>query len=206
MDKNDFITIINITMAKIRDYIKLILSLFFIFLYLPHILIVIINRGGVKEYVMSDVSRMMTREYIKVNDWLGLIFLLHTNSYFRTLFYYRIGPVKALLIRWYRPGNKYFTMSYKTKIGKGMLIAHPYATIINAESIGENFSCIQCTTLGASKGARPVIGDNVSCGANVIIIGPVRVGNNVTIGAGSVVVKDLPDNCVAVGNPARVVK
>ena len=86
-----------------------------------------------------------------------------------------------------------------------MLIAHPYATIINAESIGSNFSCIHCTTIGAHKG-RAVIGDNVSLGANVTIIGNVHIGNNVTIGAGSVVVKDLPDNCIAVGNPCRVIK
>lgn len=44
------------------------------------------------------------------------------------------------------------------------------------------------------------------CGAKVMIIGGIRIGNNVTIGAGSVVVKDIPDDCVAVGNPARVIK
>lgn len=38
------------------------------------------------------------------------------------------------------------------------------------------------------------------------IIGGVTIGNNVVIGAGSVVVKDIPDNCVAVGNPCRVIK
>ena len=75
-----------------------------------------------------------------------------------------------------------------------MWIAHPYATVINAESIGKNFSCIHCTTLGAKCEDRPIIGDNVSLGANV------------TIGAGSVVVKDIPDNCIAAGNPARVTK
>ena len=75
-----------------------------------------------------------------------------------------------------------------------MWIAHPYATVINAESIGKNFSCIHCTTLGAKCEDRPIIGDNVSLGANVTIIGKVHIGNNVTIGAGSVVVKDIPDN------------
>lgn len=43
-------------------------------------------------------------------------------------------------------------------------------------------------------------GNNVALGANVTIIGPVHVGNNVIIGAGSVVVKDILDNCIAVGN------
>ena len=87
-----------------------------------------------------------------------------------------------------------------------MLVAHPYATIINAESIGDNFSCIHCTTLGAKKNGRPVIGKNVSLGANVTIVGNVHIGNNVIVGAGSVVVKDVPDNCVVVGNPARIIK
>lgn len=87
-----------------------------------------------------------------------------------------------------------------------MWIAHPYATILNAQSIGKNFRCIHCTTLGASKNGIPTIGDNVSLGASVTIIGGVHIGNNVTIGAGSVVVKDIQDNCVAVGNPCHVVK
>lgn len=40
----------------------------------------------------------------------------------------------------------------------------------------------------------------------LVIVGGVKIGNNVTIGAGSVVVKDIPDNSVAVGNPAKVKK
>ena len=87
-----------------------------------------------------------------------------------------------------------------------MRISHPFATIINAESIGAIFSCIHCTTLGAKQNGRPILGDGVQLGANVTIIGNVHIGNNVTIGAGSVVVKDIPDNAIAVGNPARVIK
>ena len=51
-----------------------------------------------------------------------------------------------------------------------------------------------------------MIGDNVTLGVNVTIIGGITIGNNVIIGAGSVVVKDIPDNSVAVGNPARVIR
>ena len=43
-------------------------------------------------------------------------------------------------------------------------------------------------------------------GANVNIIGDVKIGDNVIIGAGSVVVKDIPSNCIAAGNPAKVIK
>lgn len=50
------------------------------------------------------------------------------------------------------------------------------------------------------------IGDNVFVGAGTIVLPGVSIGNNVVIGAGSVVSRDIPDNCVAVGNPARVVK
>ena len=52
----------------------------------------------------------------------------------------------------------------------------------------------------------PVIGDNVYIAANATVIGGVNIGNNVIIGAGSVVVNDIPDNSVAVGNPARVIR
>ena len=55
--------------------------------------------------------------------------------------------------------------------------------------------------------AKPVIiGDNVWIGGSVTILPGVTIGSNVTIGAGSVVVKDIPDGCVAVGNPCKVVK
>lgn len=87
-----------------------------------------------------------------------------------------------------------------------MLIAHPYATVINAESIGDYFSCLHGTTIGAKKAGRPFLGDNVSLGANVTIIGAVHIGNNVVVGAGSVVVKDVPDNCVVAGNPAKIIR
>ncbi len=55
--------------------------------------------------------------------------------------------------------------------------------------------------------ARPIIvGNNVWIGGNVCVLGGVSIGDNTVIGAGSVVVKDIPGNCVAVGNPCHVIK
>ena len=59
-------------------------------------------------------------------------------------------------------------------------------------------------TGGVTQG--PKLGNNVDVGAHVCILGNIKIGNNVKIGAGSIVVKDIPDNCVVVGNPAKVIK
>ena len=63
-------------------------------------------------------------------------------------------------------------------------------------------------TIGGKSGwyEVPVIGNNVHISAGARILGPVRVGNNVLIGANAVVVKDVPDNCVVAGVPAKIIK
>lgn len=59
---------------------------------------------------------------------------------------------------------------------------------------------------GYEYGIPVVIGDNVWIGGSAVILPGVHVGNNVVIGAGSVVTKDLPDNVIAAGNPCRVIR
>lgn len=51
-----------------------------------------------------------------------------------------------------------------------------------------------------------MIGDNVQIGAGAVLVGNIHIGNNVCIGANAVVLRDLPDNCTAVGMPAKPVK
>lgn len=156
--------------------------------------------------IMSDLDVLRTKLNIHIPACLSLLYFLHNDRYFRQLFYFRIGPIWAMLISWLRPGDGHFVISKDMTMGKSCLIAHPFATILNAESIGDNFSCRHCTTVGIKNNGRPIIGNNVYLGASATIIGPIHIGNNVIVGAGSVVVNDIPDNCVVAGNPARVIK
>lgn len=159
--------------------------------------------GGV---IRSDIKSNSYSISVSLPSVLSLIFLLHFDSCFRSLFYHRVGPFKGALISWYRPGDKYFRISSTTKIGNGFKLFHPYSTIVNADSIGNNCYIAQCTTIGYSSKGRPTIGNNVGISAHCVIIGNVNIGDNVIIGAGSVVVKDVPSNCVIAGNPAKIIR
>ena len=83
-------------------------------------------------------------------------------------------------------------------IGKNLTLAHPYAiTITKNAIIGENCFILQNVTIGgSSEPIKIVIGNNVSIGADSVILGgEIKIGNNVNIGAMSFVNKDIPDNC-----------
>lgn len=89
----------------------------------------------------------------------------------------------------------------KVKIGKNVMIA-PNVSIYTAGHPLHPDS----RNSGYEYGIPVTIGDNVWIGGSVTIVPDVHIGNNVVIGAGSVVTKDIPDNAVAVGNPCRVIR
>lgn len=162
------------------------------------------HRNEILQDMMADM-KYRKANFRGINAVL-YVFLL--DRYYRTLFYHRVGCI-SWLIKWLWPGEKTFHPLCHD-IGGGVFCIHPFSTILNANKIGENFSCRQNTTIGNKSddkpNERPIIGNNVVLGANVVIIGNIRVGDNVMVGAGSVVIKDVPANCIVVGNPARVVK
>ena len=96
-------------------------------------------------------------------------------------------------------------------IGKGFFIDHGTGVIIGETAIvGDNVTMYQGVTLGGTgkeTGKRhPTIGDNVMISAGAKIIGSFTVGENSKIGAGSVVIEEVPPNCTVVGVPGRIVK
>lgn len=89
----------------------------------------------------------------------------------------------------------------------GTMFPHPVGIVIGKGAvIGKNCVIYQNVTIGQEHNALPKIGDNVQIYAGAILIGDITIGNNVMIGAGSVVTKSIPDNAVVVGNPAKIIK
>lgn len=175
-------------------------------LFIPHL--ILFWRASQKSAIVNDAKRSIILSGSNYPNITAILWLFENDCYFRSLFYHRIG-ILSNLVSWYTPGEKTF-LPCCPSIGEGVKLAHPYATILNAKSIGKNFTVRQCTTIGNKRDGRndlvPVIGDNVNVGANVVIIGDITIGNNVVIGAGSVVIHDVPDNSIVAGNPARVIR
>lgn len=97
------------------------------------------------------------------------------------------------------------------QIGKGLFIDHGMGVVIGETTqIGDDVTLYQGVTLGGTGkdvGKRhPTLGNNVLIGAGAKVLGPVRIGDNARIGAGSIVLHNLPANCTAVGNPAEIVR
>jgi serine O-acetyltransferase len=96
------------------------------------------------------------------------------------------------------------------RIGKKLFIDHGMGVVIGETAeIGNNVTIYQGATLGGTgkeKGKRhPTIGDNVVIASGAKVLGPFKVGDNSKIGAGSVVLREVPPNCTVVGVPGRVV-
>lgn len=107
--------------------------------------------------------------------------------------------------------HKYhFQIPASVEIGEGFYIGHFGSIVINPKAkLGKNINIHQGVTIGQTnrgkKKGAPVIGDEVWIGINSVIVGGIRIGNNVLIAPNSYVNFDVPDNSIVLGNPGKII-
>ncbi len=102
------------------------------------------------------------------------------------------------------------SLPYTVKVGRRVRIWHHGGMILHARAIGDDCHIRQNTTFGVARSNQntelPTIGNRVDIGCNSCILGAVTIGDDAKIGAGAVVLQDVPAAAIAVGVPAKVLK
>lgn len=143
----------------------------------------------------------------------SVTFWFRVGSYFKSkrnpLLVFLLIPVKIvyyLICHW-----NGVELPIGTKVGGGLSIKHFPGLVVAYDSIiGENCTLNHDITIGRSFGGTragcPIIGNNVIIFPGARVIGRIKIGNNVIISANAVLTKDVPNNCVVAGVPAKIVK
>ena len=106
-------------------------------------------------------------------------------------------------------GNRYgFDFGYRSQMGMGYSIIHNTGVIFMPESAGDKIMFRNFVVIGEKLPGEgnPTIGNDVMFGAGCKVIGKIKIGSHVIVGANAVVTHDVPDNSVVVGIPARVIR
>ena len=165
-----------------------------------------------KHLIEMDVKRWREIDGTDFGFFQSLNLYLTYKKEFRNLILHRLKhPSKSPLTLMhyvitrmlFRPMESLYI--YTKDIGGGLYIQHGFATIISAKKIGENCRIYQQVTIGYKGEDSPVLEDNVSvtCGAKVL--GKVTMHSGSLAAAGAVVVKDVPENAIVAGVPAKVI-
>jgi serine O-acetyltransferase len=167
----------------------------------------LVERAGVYNVVLQDVRRwyecMGWRE--DGSDAARFAVLVAKFPEFRNLVHYRIGELPAL----WRLAARTIWRNEKTlhihcdSVGAGLFIQHGFATTITAHSIGRDCWINQQVTIGHTTKGQPVIGDRVQIAAGAVVVGPVNVGDDATIGVNATVVKSVPSGVTMVAPQAQ---
>lgn len=148
--------------------------------------------GGVKSYLFNDIWRF--QRVLRKHEYFA-----NCNSVLRYWYAYRHKKLGRMLG---------ITIPINT-CGAGLSIAHIGTIVINGEArIGENCRIHVCVNIGAAaqdSSSVPVLGDNCYIGPGAKLYGGITLGNNVAIGANSVVNKSFESDCVIAGVPAKVI-
>lgn len=169
---------------------------------------------GLISYIRDEIKVIKERDAAIHSD---LEVFLYPS--FKVMIYYRIAhrmyeKKHYFLARWISQKGARKTgieIHPGAKIGKGFFIDHGNGVIIGETTIiGDNVTLYQGVTLGGTgkeHGKRhPTVGNNVMISTGAKVLGSFTIGDNSKIGAGSVVLKEVPPNSTVVGVPGRVVK
>lgn len=152
----------------------------------------------------GKLKLMLTEPGYRYIFWMRFCSYLKNNKLWFPVFLYARWRLRACS---YRFGIQ---IPPSTRIGNGFYIGHFGGIVINPRAtLGKNVNISQGVTIGqASRGPKKgcaEIGDCVYIGPGAKIVGAVKIGNHVAIGANAVVTKDLPDQAVAAGVPAKII-
>jgi serine O-acetyltransferase len=161
--------------------------------------------------IAGSTDRLELLEQLRRGESYAYVFWMRTCNYAdsRPVLRRTLRPIarRALRRLTYRLG---ISIPAATQIGSGFYIGHFGGIVVSPRSvIGKNCNISQGVTVGQSNRGRnkgcPVLGDGVYIGPGAKIVGAVRVGNNVAIGANCVVTRDVSDDSVVVGVPGKVI-
>jgi len=152
------------------------------------------NKGNIKSQMVLVLFRLAS--FIRSNKILVVLFFWY-------LLFYRI------FVEWFLN----IEIQWNATIGKGLRLEHGHGVVIHGDAVIGDFCVIRhLTTIGIIENADgtlskpPKVGNHVNIGVSVAIIGDIEIGDRVIIGAGSIVVKSVPSDCVTFGNPAKTIK
>lgn len=142
----------------------------------------------------------------KKNYRVVLIFRILNHYHKRKYFSILLSPLSV----YYRlMTNKYcIDLPEATTIGPGFRLNHGYGIVVNKRCIiGSNVYIGHNVTIGSNSPQKfPRIGNNVTIFPGSIIIGDVTIGDNVIVGAGSLVIKSIPPNTIVGAHPCKILK
>lgn len=178
-------------------------------LYFPLYLYFVLKNKYVLKQEVETWYRILPIDKMSSNI-KSAVLLLSLLPEFRSVLYFRYNTHRFNPLKWIYRTQVGLFIGNDQKIGSGLVIQHGFSTIINAEKVGDNCQIWQNVTIGKAHSGksqpRPIIGNNVKICCHAVVLGGVTIGDNVTVGASCVVVKDVPPNCTVVGNPARILK
>ena len=165
------------------------------------------NRVAMEEDFRRNIRQFLHKDQLNFFTFCELLtFYVMVRNIFYARVAYRHHFYAKFLALFARP-LPLLDISSTAEIGGGLIVQHGYGTIIAPRKIGKNCWVNQGVTIGYTNDDDcPTLGDNVTVYAGAKILGDVHVGNNVVVAANAVVVKDVEDNCIVGGVPAKLIK